>query len=364
MSQKFRLKDYVPTWVVVSAVLFGVCTVLTLISRVSVPLADFINSFVATPLRAFFAALTYILPFSLFELILILLLPALALLIFILVKRAGDLASMIRGALSVVGVILILISWYDIVMAIPYNVTPLADRLGIEEKKDISKDELYSVTLEVLERVNELSPLVDREDGIGDIGLTDHELSVQISRAYEDLRDHYPFYFSFASRHKPIFFSGIMTDMGITGIYTYFTGEANVNTLYPDYDYAFTVAHEFAHQRGINRENEANFMAFLVLSHSESTFLQYSAYLNLFQYLASAIYSTDKELYRELYASLDEGAISDVRRSNEITREHMDSPLYKLMNSVNDAYLKSNGTEGVVSYGYVVRLAVAYFNKN
>ena len=359
-----RIKRLVPIWVLIVIGLVLALILLTLLSRSYRPLADFINTYAATPIRALTSALTFLLPFSLFELILLLLLPSVVLLIVLVVRDKAAWDVKFRRIFAALGVIGILYSGYLTVMAIPYNTTPLADRLGISEDENIEREELYLATVTVRDRVNELSARIPRYGAESEMPYTPNEASRLISLAYEAVREEHPFFYNFESRAKRVFFSDLMSDMGIGGIYTYFTGEANVNTSYPDYCYVFTVAHEFAHQRGINRENEANFMAFFVLSRSGDTYLEYSAYLNLYEYLASALYSLDKELYREVNAVLAPEARADSAAASAVTRKHRDSPLYKLMNRVNDAYLKSNGTDGVVSYGYVVRLAVGYIQEN
>ena len=100
-----------------------------------------------------------------------------------------------------------------------------------------------------------------------------------------------------------------MSDLQISGIYSFFTGEANVNVEYPDYCLPFTAAHELSHQRGICRENEANFVAFLVCIGSEDDYIRYSGYLNVYEYLASALYRADKELYKSALERLSGIAI-------------------------------------------------------
>lgn len=354
------IKKCVPAWVIVALLLALVFAILGRVALFSAPLSDFVNVYIATPLRAVMSAVTFIIPFSLFELILILLVPALITVIVLAIRDKRGITERVRTLVCFIGAIAILYSGYVAVMGIPYNTTPLADNLGISEEKDVTREELYHAIVTVRDKINELDEQISREGGVSVCPYTLDELSNFISREYESIRADYPFFYNFASRAKPVMLSGIMSDMGILGIYTYFTGEANVNISYPDYSTVFTVAHEFAHQRGINRENEANFMAFFVLSHSSDAYLQYSAYLNMYEYLASALNSTDRELYLEVLAGLSEGARQDVRASSELTRQHRESPLFKLMKQVNDAYLKSNGTPGVVSYGYVVRLAVSY----
>ncbi len=364
MSFIKRLREYFPAWVMVSLAVTLLFWVLSLVAPHNRALADAVNSYIATPIRSFMAALTFIIPISLFELILIILLPLLVFIAVLIIRDRRGLKSRIRTVMAIIGAVGILFSGYLAVMAIPYHTTPISARLELDERAEITPDELYRVTLLVRDEVNKLADKVGRDsNGVSQSNLTLDEISLEVSRAYENVRRDYPFFHNFESRAKPVIFSSLMSDMGITGIYTYFTGEANINTCYPDYDTAFVVAHELAHQRGINRENEANFMAFLVTSSSPNDFIRYSGYLNLYSYLSSALYSTDKEMYRELRAGLAPGAQRDISASSEITRSHMESPLYQLMHNVNDAYLKGNGTEGVVSYGYVVRLAVAYYSK-
>ena len=49
-----------------------------------------------------------------------------------------------------------------------------------------------------------------------------------------------------------------------------------------------------AHQRGIAREDEANFIAFLVCMASDDPYIRYSGYLEVYEYVASSLYSDDR----------------------------------------------------------------------
>ena len=46
---------------------------------------------------------------------------------------------------------------------------------------------------------------------------------------------------------------------------------------------------------------------------------------------------------------------------SEVSKQYADGWIGKLSNKLNDFYLKANGTEGVISYGLVTRLAVSYY---
>ena len=83
-------------------------------------------------------------------------------------------------------------------------------------------------------------------------------------------------------------------------------------------------------------------------------------YLNMLEYLSNALYTTDEQLYFSEIARLSIQALDDIKASNEVTKAHKESWIRKLSDRLNDTYLKANGTEGVVTYGYVVRLAVGY----
>ena len=125
------------------------------------------------------------------------------------------------------------------------------------------------------------------------------------------------------------------------------------------------MAHEMAHQRGIAREDEANFVAFLVCLESEDSYIRYSAYLNLFDYLSSSLYRADKEAYKEVYLSLPENIIAEKAAYSRFYEKYKDNVFSDISDSVNNSYLVSQGqTSGTASYGLVTELAVAYLLKS
>jgi hypothetical protein len=148
----------------------------------------------------------------------------------------------------------------------------------------------------------------------------------------------------------------------ITGVYTFFTGEANINVNFPDYTIPFTAAHELAHQRGIAREDEANFVAFLVCAASDDPYIRYSGYLNLYEYVASALYSADRRLYTDSYTALPAAVRAERAAYIKFFEKYRENVAANVSESVNNAYLQSQGnTAGTKSYGLVVDLAVAYY---
>lgn len=327
-------------------------------SRFSVSLSDFVNSTASAWFRRFMATLTSSLPFSLFEIVIYSLVPIVIAVILFAVRafRRGRAKLFL---LRLTSALLLIYSGHLVALGFAYNTTTLQSKLSLTPV-EVTEERLASAMITLRDEANALAPECDGTLGYTSSGYTLVGMSEKICDSYATLSDKYSFIPDFYSNVKGVGFSTGLSYLGLTGIYTYYTGEANVNTQYPDYKLVFTSAHELAHQRGILRENEANFMAYLVLRSSDDQYLRYSAALNMYQYVASALYSTNRELYYDIASGLCDSARLDIRRSSEITLTYGDTFIADISDFVNDLFLKSNGTEGVVSYGLVVRLTLSY----
>ena len=355
------MKKYIPRFAALSFILLVASFIVYFISIRSVDFADFINSTVSVAIRFFLSLTTYILPFSFFELLIILVPLILFLTVFLTVRGGSTGIKRVRKVISILGVVSLVFTSYIYTLGVGYRTSALAEKIGVEDKKNVTADELFYTVNIVVDELNSLAEKMELSQGQTHMPYSFFEMSNRLIDAYDSMNESYSLLTNYPSRAKPVYFSTVMSDLGITGIYSFCTGEANVNIEYPDYCVAYTAAHELAHQRGICRENEANFVAFLVCISSEDEYIRYSGYLNMYEYLASALYRADPERYSLVRSCLHQTAIADIRASNAVYSEHKDSILGKINDRINDAYLKANGTEGVVSYGYVVRLAVGYY---
>ena len=187
------------------------------------------------------------------------------------------------------------------------------------------------------------------------------ELNDKLMDAYDVACEKYDFIPKLHSRVKRVMLSEPMTYTHISGVYTFFTGEANINTNFPDYTLPYTAAHELAHQRGIAREDEANFVAFLVCKESDDVYIRYSAYLNMYEYLRNALYSASTDYYAETYYSVPASCRKEMAAYSKFFEKYRENVIEEVSESVNDTFLTINGTEGTRSYGMVVDLAVAYY---
>ena len=355
------MRRYIPKFTAISFILLIASLIVYRLCIFSPLLSDFVNGTASVAVRYLLSSLTCFVPFSIFE-ILIILSPFIVIFAVASALRSGATATLrVRRVMAILGVVSLIFISYIYTLGIGYYTTSLSEKTGIEDKRDISAEELYYTADILVKRINEHAEELSLVDGETVMPYSVDEMSEKLVLAYDKLNDHYSLLTNYRSRVKPVYFSTVMSDLRISGIYSFFTGEANVNVEYPDYCLPNTAAHELAHQRGISRENEANFVAFLVCINSDDPYIRYSGYLSLYEYVASALYRADIELYQEIRACLSPVAIADMRAANAVYKEHEDSVLGRINEKLNDAYLKANGTEGIVTYGYVTRLAVGYY---
>ena len=238
----------------------------------------------------------------------------------------------------------------------------LNEKLGLDRQK-VSAEELYETALILSERANEESERVfynpKTKFSVMPYGIDG--MNDKLIDAYGRVCDEHSFVQRLDSRLKPVMLSELMSYTHITGVYSFFTGEANINVAFPDYTIPFTAAHELSHQRGIAREDEANFMAFLVCIGSEDDYIRYSGYMNMLEYVLSALYSASPDLYYSAVARIDPEIRLEMSAYSEFFEKYRDSTASKVSETVNNTSLIIQGTEGTKSYGMVVDLAVAYY---
>lgn len=161
---------------------------------------------------------------------------------------------------------------------------------------------------------------------------------------------------------KPVLFSRLMTRLGLSGIFSPFTGEPNYNADQPDWDLPYTIAHEMAHQRGFAREDEANFIAFLVCRRAAHPYLRYSGYLRSLRVLAALQPQIAPERYGEIVSALGPGPLRDAQASAEFWRQGRSLRLSRVAERANDAYLQANRVRsGIRNYGEVTALIIGYY---
>lgn len=355
---KKNAKIFLP--LVISAIAFISSQLLLAFARANTKIADSINRGISHGIRRIMAKTSSIVPFSLSELFLILLpIIIFALLTFIIMRicRKRSITVLVSVLLSA---LLLLFSLKSITVSIGYYSTPLTDIIGISEC-DITKERLIASLDYTISEINSLSEKADYRDDGTSVGYTLDKLSLLLCNSYDRLSERYDLPEGFFSRIKSVRNGKLMTALGISGIYTYYTGEANIDPLLANPEIIFSAAHELSHQRGVMREDEANFMAFLITTSSNDDYIRYCGYLSMYQYLSSSIYRIDRRAYLAISEKLCSGAKNDIRASYNVINKYSDSRITEFSRSVNDMFLKSHGTDGIEAYGKVTRLAISYY---
>ena len=347
-------------------IFFGVCAfsaVLYVIFLFSERFADFFNRYISSVIRAVLAHATSWIPFSLAEFILILSpIILFAVIRYGLKRYAGCWRDVFIYCGALVSVLALVLSIFVMGFAPAYRGTTLDKKLGIE-RREVSSEELYATAEILTEKIREEYGSVYYSDAT-DFSVMPYdfgEMNDKLLAAYDKICDKYSFVQNLHSRVKPVMLSEPMSYTHITGVYSFFTGEANININFPDYTIPFTAAHELAHQRGIAREDEANFMAFLVCIESDDPYIRYSGYLQLYEYVASSLAAADSAAYIENWNSLPLPVQKEIVAFGNFFKKYQNSKVSEVTDKVNDKFLTSQGTAGTKSYGMVVDLAVAYY---
>ena len=160
---------------------------------------------------------------------------------------------------------------------------------------------------------------------------------------------------------KGLICSRVMSLIDFTGFFFPFTAEANVNTDAPSCMLPATVAHELAHQRGVAKEQEANFVAVLAcLDYGDPEYV-YSAALLAYTHLSNALFGADRAAWEEIYAGLDEAVKRDFA-ADRLYWKQFETPVREASNAVYEGFLQSYDQElGLRSYGACVDLLVNYY---
>ncbi len=344
----------------VLAVMAGILQVAFLISPA---FADFYNRYPGAYVRGLLATLTGWFPFSLAE-TLLMMLPVIVVLMILLILKVskGTLRQMVRLTLSMLAVLSFFFSSFVLGFSAGYRGSSLAKKLGLDRQK-VSAEELDATARVLLAGLNEVLPEIHFRYGSSSVmPYTIKDMNQKLQEAYADAADTYSFLPTFYSSVKQIVLSEPMTYTHISGVYTYFTGESNLNVNFPDYTLPYTAAHELAHQRGIAREDEANFIAFLICLESDDPYIRYSGYMGVYEYVISALYKADKDRYQALLQETNLAFRYEMIAYNDFFDKYKENVAADVSGAINNSYLQSQGqTAGSKSYGMVVDLTVAYY---
>lgn len=304
------------------------------------------------------AWITNIVPISLAEVLLCILaiigVVAVGYLIIRLITGPKRLSVFFSWLVRVLSFAASLVFAFYLLWGLNYHAPPLAETLSLSVQPR-SQEELANLTRYLAEKANALAVIIERdEDGSVAAG-TWKDMAHAVAEEFSHVtgRPEMPV--------KPVLLSKPLSYMQVSGVFTPYTGEANVNTNNVATDLPFTMAHELAHRYAIAPENEANFFAFYALHNSDSPLLSYSAYLSALRSAHNALASANYDLFAETTATYHELVLLDLREYSRHWSSY-EGKVAEASAKVYNTYLITQGQDsGIRSYGEMVDLLLAWY---
>ncbi|MBQ2252850.1 MAG: DUF3810 family protein [Clostridia bacterium] len=280
-----------------------------------------------------------------------------------------------RALLAPIAALCIVLCIFFFLFAPSYYKPSAAKQLGIDESEIYDGDLYNTLTYFVNEINDDIQSIQFSESGFSKLPISFSDLSTQINHSFQ----------STATFHvcpaegvpaKGLLLSSIFTKFGIAGVYTFYSGEANINTALPDFYLPYNTAHELAHQRGVASENDAEFVAFITCATSTDVYVRYSGHLNALMRIVDEldVALTEAEKTDAKYADtvrteinailskLDKRATKELQAANEFYQSNYSPELTQAATDLNDTYLKTQGQDaGANSYHYLTALIVNFY---
>jgi len=312
--------------------------------------------------------------FTVAAVVLYALVPLIFALVNVVRRRRSVRNALIGESLRLVTFALFALAIFYVVWGLNYARAPLATRLGWaplakpadRAESDTQTEEVAAIASELVEAAN-----ASYRDyaGSNDIGrpstlpISVDALDATIEAAYPRVQAQLqaePVLGSRRGHAKALLASNALNYLGLTGFYFPWSGEANFNTLAPPPTMPHTIAHEKAHQRGIAREDEANFVGFLACLMSDDPYVRYSGYLFGSRQLLSELNNRNTRRARELAGQRSEGVWRDIEFIVAYSIKY-DGRATRMRESVNNSFIRAQGDRrGTAAYAASRSLILLY----
>lgn len=382
MSRKKTLQNKSNAFLVAIAVF---TTILNVMAWNLAGFSDWYTLHVYPYLIQSYGRLTGLLPFSVGEVMVIVLLLYLLLGIFLLLslylvkifvgkkgrrKKVFMTGSWLRiyGRVACFAVVLV----YFIMTCtcfIQYHRTPM-EKAGETVVNEETVKELFLLRNYVVTQANELSTQMERDEE-GNV-IYRGNLEEEAIASVKSLEEKYPELSGYYPKTKTITHSEVLSQQYIAGYYFPFSMESNVNGLMYILNKPFTICHELSHVKGFMLEDEANYIGFLACLNSDDPCFQYSGYLGILPYVENQLRGllTTYPEYEDGMIAIDDNVVYDSMFLSKSAWEYVDDhSLFttEFVEKTSDRFmnmsLKLNGVdEGMQSYSGVVQFLLGYYD--
>ena len=337
---------------------------------------------------SFTAAINNIFPFSVFEILLILILFGwLAYLAFIIVRTIQVKKSkLLRGRLwiqfgyATLALVLIVTLFYSFGYGIAKNrksfLTTYKDENGeqIFVNQPANEQALSETMLYIVDKMNNVvinTANDNAEEATGIFYLEKNgasryartgktstkALSKAVNAAFKAAGQDIPSLKGPSVNVKQTLAGPIYTSMGIGSAYSPLTGEVQINPYYPEIAVPFLVAKAIAKERGFQSDAQANLIAYLVCTqYSDVPYVQYSGYFNAYLALGGRLVRMDANMYATIA-----GTLRDSVKKEIIYYTMRIDRLYGNKNSLSYAEDSAAGDEDYLKYP---KLMIGYYRNH
>ncbi|MBQ9428372.1 MAG: DUF3810 domain-containing protein [Clostridia bacterium] len=359
---KPKLLCKLPRYAVILFLFFLLGCAVKLLSALSAPFAAAYTRTVGAALRALLGAVSSILPISIAETAILLILPMTVYFTVRLIGARRRARYFCRIAIALCSLCFYLFGSFFLLYGAGYHTPPLKERL-YPEATEISDDDLLETTVYLMVQANAAAKRVTYgQDGASISPYSLRGTAKKLTAAYNAAAKDHDFIQPLFATAKPIALSAPLSYTQMAGFYTFYTGEVNINVNYPDYIVAFTTAHEMAHQRGVAREDEADFTAFLACVGSDDPYLVYCGYVNMLKSALTAMARNGDGRLADLMSYLSDDVRGEFASYARRFARYDGHFAGKVADALDGAYLRAQGVfDGTKSYGRAIELAVAYY---
>lgn len=247
---------------------------------------------------------------------------------------------------------------YQIFWGMLYFQTPIIKKLPTQKQPTVEHAKILA--LRYLEKCRKTRRLVHGDKNgifiITDLEAVQKEILLQQTKLPKNISNKKA---SGINSFKPSLFRNIMSFTGILGYYNPFTAESQFNSQLPNTLIPFTSAHESSHQLGFAREQEANFIGYLIGVHSTNPELRYSTEYFTLKSLLNFIFDKDPEFVKDVLKNYSPGMKKDRTYEKSFVMKHQ-GWLDDFFGFTNNLFLQSNQQDGSVTYSYFIDLLLNY----
>jgi hypothetical protein len=236
---------------------------------------------------------------------------------------------------------------------------PIDETWGLD-RRPARTDELQAIGAQIVNGINQnYAAASENQDwaGVSRLPLTIQRLNQVIETSFNNTAALGAASQGGLSTPKNLRLSRMASYFGLGGVYMPFSGEPTYNEEVPASELPFVIANQKAHQRGFAREDEANFVAYVICTSASDPYVRYSGYMHAVKVL-DVIERSGVGRYKDLIGP-GPSADMDARRGFWGTMKSPDADI--VMTQLINAYLRLNRVRrGVDNYYEDIPLIVSY----